>query len=297
MFHRSSRRRSHEEGEASKHFPMDRVVFGVAAGLMVAFIAWGVFGTRVAERGRDHGAGRDHHRRRLGVRAGGERLRGVRGVARGEPLRQDPAGPRRRGARVPYRLVDRDDVQRRHGHRADVLRRRPSRCRTSPRRRRAPSRRARPRRSTWRWPPRCSTGRCTRGRSTPSSAWPSPTARFRRGRPQLISSAFIPLFGRKRAEGAFGKAVDILAIFATLFGSAASLGLGALQIGGGLTAGGFMDNVGTTLLVVIIVDADDLLHPLGGVRRLQGHPVAVEHQHGAGRGSRPGRVRRRPDGR
>jgi choline/carnitine/betaine transport len=76
---------------------------------------------------------------------------------------------------------------------------------------------------------------------------------FRRGRPQLISSTFIPLFGRKRAEGGFGKAVDILAIFATLFGSAASLGLGALQIGGGLTAGGFMENVGTTLLVTIIV--------------------------------------------
>jgi choline/carnitine/betaine transport len=76
---------------------------------------------------------------------------------------------------------------------------------------------------------------------------------FRRGRPQLISSAFIPLFGRKRAEGAFGRAVDILAIFATLFGSAASLGLGALQIGGGLTAGGFMQNVGTSLLVTIIV--------------------------------------------
>jgi choline/carnitine/betaine transport len=76
---------------------------------------------------------------------------------------------------------------------------------------------------------------------------------FRRGRPQLLSSAFIPLFGRKRAEGGFGKAVDILAIFATLFGSAASLGLGALQIGGGLIAGGFMASVSTTLLVVIIV--------------------------------------------
>ena len=76
---------------------------------------------------------------------------------------------------------------------------------------------------------------------------------FRRGRPQLLSSAFIPLFGRKRAEGGFGKAVDILAIFATLFGSAASLGLGALQIGGGLIAGGFMSSVSTTLLVVIIV--------------------------------------------
>ncbi|GAB3271398.1 BCCT family transporter [Kineosporia babensis] len=76
---------------------------------------------------------------------------------------------------------------------------------------------------------------------------------FRKGRPQLISSAFIPLFGRKRAEGAFGRAVDILAIFATLFGSAASLGLGALQIGAGLTEGGFMNSVGTSLLVVIIV--------------------------------------------
>ena len=66
---------------------------------------------------------------------------------------------------------------------------------------------------------------------------------FRRGRPQLLSSAFIPLFGRKRAEGGFGKAIDILAIFATLFGSAASLGLGALQIGGGLIAGGFMGHL------------------------------------------------------
>jgi choline/carnitine/betaine transport len=76
---------------------------------------------------------------------------------------------------------------------------------------------------------------------------------FRRGRPQLISSAFVPLFGRRRSQGAFGKAVDILAIFATLFGSAASLGLGALQIGGGLTAGGFMSSVSTTLLVAIII--------------------------------------------
>jgi choline/carnitine/betaine transport len=76
---------------------------------------------------------------------------------------------------------------------------------------------------------------------------------FRRGRFQLISSAFAPLFGRRGSGGAFGRAVDILAIFATLFGSAASLGLGALQIGGGLVAGGFMASVGTGLLVAIIV--------------------------------------------
>jgi len=52
---------------------------------------------------------------------------------------------------------------------------------------------------------------------------------FRRGRRQLISSTFAPLFGRRGTEGVFGRAVDILAIFATLFGSAASLGLGACR--------------------------------------------------------------------
>jgi choline-glycine betaine transporter len=51
---------------------------------------------------------------------------------------------------------------------------------------------------------------------------------FRRGRRQLISSAFAPLFGQRRTEGWAGRTIDVLAIFATLFGSAASLGLGAL---------------------------------------------------------------------
>ncbi|MGD9526117.1 MAG: BCCT family transporter [Pseudonocardia sp.] len=76
---------------------------------------------------------------------------------------------------------------------------------------------------------------------------------FRRGRRQLISAAFVPLLGERRTEGPLGRTIDVLAIFATLFGSAASLGLGALQIGGGLMAGGFMENVGEILLVTIIV--------------------------------------------
>jgi choline/carnitine/betaine transport len=74
---------------------------------------------------------------------------------------------------------------------------------------------------------------------------------FRRGRRQLISSAFAPLLGERRTEGPFGRAVDILAIFATLFGSAASLGLGALQIGAGLQANG-LQSITVTLLVAII---------------------------------------------
>lgn len=75
---------------------------------------------------------------------------------------------------------------------------------------------------------------------------------FRRGRSQLISSAFTPLIGRRQASGPLGRAIDIMALFATLCGSAASLGLGALQIGGGLQDVGWLGNVGTGLLVVVI---------------------------------------------
>ncbi len=57
---------------------------------------------------------------------------------------------------------------------------------------------------------------------------------FRKGRRGLISSAFFPLIGERAHRGP-GKAIDIFAIFATLFGSAVSLGLGALQINSGLT--------------------------------------------------------------
>jgi choline/carnitine/betaine transport len=76
---------------------------------------------------------------------------------------------------------------------------------------------------------------------------------FRRGRRSLISSALEPLLGGRRFGGPLGRAVDVMAIFATLFGSAASLGLGALQIGGGLQAGGYMASAPTALLVVVIV--------------------------------------------
>lgn len=76
---------------------------------------------------------------------------------------------------------------------------------------------------------------------------------FRRGRKQLISAVFAPLLGERASAGPLGKFIDILAMFATLFGSAASLGLGALQIGRGLKEGGFAENAGTSLLIMIIV--------------------------------------------
>jgi len=74
---------------------------------------------------------------------------------------------------------------------------------------------------------------------------------MRKGRPNLISEAFRPLIG-DRVDGPMGKAIDILAIWATLFGSATSLGLGAAQINSGLH---FLWDVpiSNTLGVMIIV--------------------------------------------
>lgn len=74
---------------------------------------------------------------------------------------------------------------------------------------------------------------------------------YRKGRLQLVSAAFEPLLG-ERANGPAGKVIDMLAIFATLFGSAASLGLGALQIRSGLQIVSGIGQVGNTILVVII---------------------------------------------
>jgi choline/carnitine/betaine transport len=74
---------------------------------------------------------------------------------------------------------------------------------------------------------------------------------YRKGRLQLISAAFEPLLG-KHANGPWGKVIDMLAIFATLFGSAASLGLGALQIRSGLQIVTGLGATGNGVLVAII---------------------------------------------
>lgn len=56
---------------------------------------------------------------------------------------------------------------------------------------------------------------------------------FRKGYKGLISSTFYPLL-KEKVNGPIGKFIDILAIIATAFGVATSLGLGALQVNGGL---------------------------------------------------------------
>ncbi|WP_256206675.1 BCCT family transporter [Nocardioides luteus] len=75
---------------------------------------------------------------------------------------------------------------------------------------------------------------------------------YRKGRVSLISSAFTALLGKKTVEGPTGKAIDIFAIFATLFGSATSLGTGAYQISSGLQIVAGLGDVGNGVLIGII---------------------------------------------
>ncbi|MGJ9411683.1 BCCT family transporter [Aeromicrobium sp. CF4.19] len=77
-------------------------------------------------------------------------------------------------------------------------------------------------------------------------------AAYRRGRPLLMSSIFRTLFGERHTNGVAGKLIDIFAIVATLFGTAAALGIAAMQIGTGVSIVSGAGELTNTMLVVII---------------------------------------------
>lgn len=81
---------------------------------------------------------------------------------------------------------------------------------------------------------------------------------YNRGLPLTVRSTFEPLLGR-RVRGGIGHAIDILAVTATLFGVATSLGLGVLQVNSGLhylfpaTIVGSQDEGGLTVQMLLIL--------------------------------------------
>ncbi|MFJ6574461.1 BCCT family transporter [Streptomyces sp. NPDC091368] len=77
-------------------------------------------------------------------------------------------------------------------------------------------------------------------------------AGFRKGRGNRLSSAFVPLIGARRADSWPGRAIDLLAVFATVFGTATSLGLGALQVAEGLNLTMDVENTTATQLIIIV---------------------------------------------
>lgn len=75
---------------------------------------------------------------------------------------------------------------------------------------------------------------------------------YRRGRSAVISAIFDPIFS-DRLKGPLGRVIDIFSILVTLFGTAVSLGIGALQIGRGLELVTGIGPVGNTLLISLMV--------------------------------------------
>ncbi|MGL6161915.1 BCCT family transporter [Microbulbifer sp.] len=75
---------------------------------------------------------------------------------------------------------------------------------------------------------------------------------YNKGLPLTVRSVFYPLLG-DRAWGPIGHIIDILAVLATLFGLATSLGLGAQQAAGGLSYLSDIENGVTTQIALIIL--------------------------------------------
>ncbi|WP_077302867.1 BCCT family transporter [Virgibacillus pantothenticus] len=58
--------------------------------------------------------------------------------------------------------------------------------------------------------------------------------KFHKDQPGLISVTLMPIFGEKSMRGLSGKIIDVLSVFATVIGVAATLGFGSAQINGGM---------------------------------------------------------------
>ncbi|MFD9793528.1 BCCT family transporter [Streptomyces sp. NPDC059070] len=91
---------------------------------------------------------------------------------------------------------------------------------------------------------------------------------FRKARGNRLSAAFTPLIGARRADGWPGRCIDLLAVFATVFGTATSLGLGALQVSKGLNiTAGVDDSTATELIIIASLSAAFVLSAFSGLHK------------------------------
>lgn len=90
---------------------------------------------------------------------------------------------------------------------------------------------------------------------------------FNKGLPLTMRSIFYPVLGEK-IWGWPGHIIDVLAVFATLFGLATSLGLGASQASAGLhSLFGLPNNNTTMVLLVVGITAVTLVSVIAGVEK------------------------------
>ncbi|WP_439559945.1 BCCT family transporter [Roseinatronobacter sp.] len=91
---------------------------------------------------------------------------------------------------------------------------------------------------------------------------------YNKGLPLTVRSIFYPIFG-ERIWGWPGHVIDILAVFATLFGLATSLGLGAQQASAGIGfvmgIDGINDTVTASVILIVIITGMALISVLRGL--------------------------------
>jgi BCCT family betaine/carnitine transporter len=88
---------------------------------------------------------------------------------------------------------------------------------------------------------------------------------YNKGLPLTIRSAFYPLIG-DHSWGFIGHTIDTIAVLATLFGLATSLGFGAQQASAGLAyLFGFEATIATQIAIIIVVTAIALISVLRGL--------------------------------
>ncbi|MCO6391524.1 BCCT family transporter [Aliihoeflea aestuarii] len=102
---------------------------------------------------------------------------------------------------------------------------------------------------------------------------------YRKGLPLSIRSALYPIIG-ERIYGPWGHAVDILAVFGTMFGVVTSLGLGVMQINSGLTTlFGIGDNVYVQILLIafitLLATVSVMLGLDAGIKRLSNFNIQL----------------------
>src|SRR5699024_3526437 len=91
---------------------------------------------------------------------------------------------------------------------------------------------------------------------------------FRKDEPGLISSTLKPLYG-DRMNGGWGTVINVIAVFATVFGVATSLGLGAQQIGSGIEflTGNVANTITLQLIIIAIVTVLYMFSALTGLNK------------------------------
>ncbi|MGF1450837.1 MAG: BCCT family transporter [Opitutales bacterium] len=95
---------------------------------------------------------------------------------------------------------------------------------------------------------------------------------FRRGVPMSFRSVFYPFLG-KRIHGRLGDVIDVMAVLATLFGLATSLGLGAKQVNAGLAyVFGLPQGIEVQILIIALITCAAVASLISGlevgIRRL-----------------------------